>query len=94
MATGQKPDPDAHLITVLRTSDAGLVAVAKSVLEDAGLDYFLRGEALHYVVGWGGFNSAVGDAEFQVREEDAREAALLLARLEVPIAPVPENDEE
>jgi hypothetical protein len=94
MATGQKPEPDIHLVTILRTSDAGLVAVVKSILEDAGLDYFLRGDALHNVMGWGGFNSALGDAEFQVREADAPEATRLLARLEVPIAPVPENDED
>ena len=91
------PDPDIQLVTVLRTSDGGLVAVAKSLLEDAEIDYFVRGETLRNVMGWGGpgvFNSAIGDAEFQVREADAPDASRLLARLAQPgITLVPDDDD-
>jgi hypothetical protein len=42
------------LITVLRTSVVGTVAVAKSLLDDAGIDYFVRGETLRTYEGWDG----------------------------------------
>jgi hypothetical protein len=91
------PDPDIRLVTVLRSNDGGLVAVAKSLLEDAGIDYVVRGETLRNVMGWGGpgvFNNAIGEAEFQVREDDAPDASRLLARLEQPpIARVNEEDD-
>jgi hypothetical protein len=93
MAARFKPGPDIRLVTVLSTSDPGLVAIVKSLLDDAGLDYFVRGDALHNVIGWGGFNPALSDAEFQVREEDAEAATTLLARLAQPIAPVQPDDE-
>lgn len=79
------PDPNIELVTVFRTSDWGMAAIVTSLLEDAGIEYALRGDALRsFMGGWGGFNSALGDAEFQVREADAPEAARLLARLAEP----------
>jgi hypothetical protein len=78
------PDPDIRLVTIFRTSDADVVAVAKSILDDAGIDYVVAGEILLNVMGWsalGGFNSALGEAEFQVREADALDASRLLNRL-------------
>jgi len=93
----QPPDPDIQLVTVLSTSDAAMVAVAKSVLDGAGIDYVVRGERYMNVMGWGGpgvFNSALGEAEFQVREADAPDASRLLARLKQShIAPVPDPDD-
>jgi hypothetical protein len=93
----QPPDPDIQLVTVLSTTDAAMVAVAKSVLEGAGIDYVVRGERYMNVMGWGGpgvFNSALGKAEFQVREADAPDASRLLARLKQShIAPVPDQDD-
>ena len=84
------PDPDIRLVTILRTSEAGMVAVAKSILGDAAIDYFVAGETGLNVMGWsglGGFNSALGEAEFQVREADAPAASRLLARLDRPRIP-------
>ena len=89
--TRQAPDPDIRLVTILRTADAGLVAVVKSILDAADIDYFLRGETLHNVMGWSGpglSNGALGEAEFQVRESDAADATRLLARLTTRITPV------
>ena len=93
----QPPDPDIQLVTVLSTGDAAMVAVAKSILDGAGIDYFVRGERYLNVMGWGGpgvFSSALGEAEFQVREADAPDASRLLARLKQwRIAQVPGHDD-
>lgn len=51
----------------------------------------MRGETLLNVVGWNRFNSALGEAEFQVREVDAPAASRLLARLDQPLVP---NDDD
>ena len=78
-------DPDIRLVTVFATSDAGIHALVQSLLDDAGIDYAVRGDTLRNVLGWGGaavFNTALAPAEFQVREEDAARAAALLARLD------------
>jgi hypothetical protein len=85
-----EPDPDIRLVTVFATADPGVFALVTSLLDNEGIDYAVRGDTLRNVVGWGGpgiFNSAVGPAEFQVREEDATRAAALLARLERPDEP-------
>ena len=75
------PDPDIRLVTVLSTNDAGIVAIAKSLLDGGGIDYFLRGEFLRNVMGSGPLDSGLGQAEFQVRESDASDASRLLAQL-------------
>ncbi len=71
-----------------------MVAIAKSILDDAGIDHFVAGETRLNTEGWGGvggFNSAIGEAEFQVREADAPTASRLLARLHQPR--IPDNSE-
>jgi hypothetical protein len=76
------PDPDIKLVTVLSTGDVGLMAIAKSMLDSANIDYSVRGEALRNVMGWSGsLNSALGEAELQVREDDAPNASRLLTQL-------------
>jgi hypothetical protein len=83
------PDPDIRLVTVLRANDPGSVAVARSILDGADIDYFVRGETIRNLTGWGlgGFSSALGETEFQVREADAPAASRLLARLDQPLIP-------
>jgi hypothetical protein len=72
-------------VTVLETGDPGLVAVAKSLLESAGIQYFAKGEALQNLFGWGqfgtGFNPIVGVVQLQVAAEDAEDATALLRDL-------------
>ena len=84
---GPSPTPDVQLVTVFATGDAGLIAVAKSLLEAEGIDYLLRGEGLQDLFGFGritGFSYAMGPAEFQVRVEDVERARALLGDLEPP----------
>jgi hypothetical protein len=87
---GPIPEPDVELVTVLATGDAGLIAVAKSLLEAEGIDYFVRGEGLQDLFGVGriigGFSYAMGPAEFYVRAEDAGRARALLDDLQTSTA--------
>lgn len=81
---GPEPTPDVALVRVLASGDAGLIAVAKSLLEGEKIDYFVRGDGLQDLFGLGrmtGFNFAMGPAEFWVREDDAERARELLEGL-------------
>ncbi|SRR6266550_1696325 len=81
---GPEPTPDVELVCVLATGDAGLIAVAKSLLEAEEIDYFVRGDGLQDLFGLGriaGYGFATGPAEFLVREDDADRARELLAGL-------------
>lgn len=78
-------DPDIELITVFETADPALVAVAKSLLDSAEIEFLARGEGVQDLVGGGRVghvNLATGPVQFQVREEDAEEARTLLSELE------------
>lgn len=80
----QPPEPNLELLPVFRTGDAGLVALAKSLLEGDGIEYMARGDGLQDLLGWGrlaGFNPAVGPVEFVVRSDDAPRARALLRDL-------------
>lgn len=69
-------------VTVLETGDQALLAVAKSLLEEAGIHYFAKGEGVQDLFAWGrmgtGFNPFVGPVQLQVAAEDAEEASALL----------------
>ena len=74
---GPEPTPDAELVPVLATGDAGVIAVAQSLLEAEKIDFFVRGDGLQDLFGLGrmtGFSFAMGPAEFLVRAEDADRA--------------------
>lgn len=72
-------------VTVLETSDPALLAVAKSLLEDASIPYFAKGEAVQDLFGIGrlgtGFSPIVGSVELQVSSYDAAEARAVLIEL-------------
>src|SRR2546430_2016492 len=40
---GPEPTPDAELVRVFTTGDAGLIAIAKSLLDGEEIDYLVRG---------------------------------------------------
>jgi len=72
-------------VTVLETSDQGLIAIAKSLLEDADILCFAKGEAIQNLIGGGvigtGFNIAAGAIQLQVAADEADEARELLKDL-------------
>ena len=78
-------DPDLQLVPVFQTADAGLIALAKSLLGGEGIDYLVRGEGVQDLFGWGrfgsGFNPITGSPVFCVRQEDAERAQELLKDL-------------
>ena len=71
-----------EMVTVLETGDQTLVAVAKSILDSAGIPCIARNEALQNLFGWGsvgtGFNAAMGPIRLQVLREDEPVARELL----------------
>ena len=84
---GPEPTPDAELVPVLATGDAGVIAVAQSLLEAEKIDFFVRGDGLQDLFGLGrmtGFSFAMGPAEFLVRADDADRARELLNGLTAP----------
>ena len=88
-----EPEPAPEMVTVLETGDQNLMAVAKSVLDGAGISCAVRNERLQNLFGWGaipaGFNIAVGPIRLQVAPEDAKAATALLA-----VTPVPDPDDD
>lgn len=88
------PEADLKLVTVVRVGDPASIAVAKSVLQSAGIDFVTKNEFVQDLFGWGRFpsgtNLVMGPIELQVREEDAQDALELLKGID----PAPARDEE
>jgi hypothetical protein len=78
-------EPSLELATVVSSGDSGLIAVAKSLLQSAGIPFLVRGEAVQDLFGagraFGGFNIITGAIQLQVRSEDADDARLVLEDL-------------
>ena len=88
---GPDPTPDAELTSVFATGDAALILVARSLLDAEAIDYFVRGDGLQDLFGFGritGFSYVMGPAEFWVRAEDAERARALLKDLDTASPPV------
>jgi Putative prokaryotic signal transducing protein len=72
-----KQPNSAGPVTVLETSDPALLAVAKSLLEGEGIEFFAPGEDLQDLFAGGrlgGFNLFVGPVHLQVPADDAARA--------------------
>ena len=87
--------PDPEIETVFATGDPALVALAKSLLEDAKIEYFTKGYEIQDLIGigvLGGLNYVTGPVEFLVAGKDAPTARELLAHLDaVPDEPPDEE---
>ena len=68
--------PDVELVTVLTTGNDAVIPVAKSLLDDAGIEYLAKNEGFH-----GLFPVSRFRVEIQVRQDDEEEARQLLADL-------------
>jgi len=77
--------PPLDLVTVFKSSDPALVALAKSLLETAEIPFVARGEGIQDVIGWGRFPSGVnlltGPVELEIDAKDVEEAKTLLQDL-------------
>lgn len=80
----QQPPPAPDLVTVLETGSQSLLAVAKSILDSAGVPYVARNERLQDLFGWGrlgtGFNLAMGPVRLEVPRDRLEEARVLLTQ--------------
>jgi len=81
--------PDGDLVRVFATSDAALIPVVRSLLDDAGIGVMTQGEMVQDFFAWGrlfGTHPVVGPVEFFVRPDEADEAIKLLEGLGEPLA--------
>ncbi|MFN7941520.1 MAG: DUF2007 domain-containing protein [Thermoanaerobaculia bacterium] len=81
-------DDDLELVTVFEAVEPGLIAMVRSILEDAEIPFVTKGEEIQDLFGYGrlfsGFNPIVGAVEFQVRPRDEKTARSLLDDLSSP----------
>jgi len=84
VASSPSPGSDAAPIVVFETGDASIVPVVASLLTDAGIPFFSRGEAIQDLFAWGrvsGNNPVTGPVQFLVPPEHAIAARELLQAL-------------
>ena len=74
----EQDDPKAP-VTVFKTSDPGLLAIAQSLLEDADIHFFVAGQVMSGL--YPGPISPFGRPEIRVAAEHADEARELLKEL-------------
>lgn len=71
-----------RFVTILRTGNQGQIAIAKSLLDEAGIPYLAKSEGVQDLFGagrlGGGYNYITGPVEIQVRTSDESEALDLL----------------
>lgn len=76
----------SRLVTIFRTGHEGLVAVVKSILDEAQIPYLANGDGVQDLFGVGvlgtGFNPITGPVVFQVMPENAEYAKELLKDVE------------
>ena len=79
-------DPDVEVETVFESANPALIALARSLLDSAGIEFSTKGDMLQDLFGWGrfpgGVNLLTGPVTFLVRAEDAREARSILEDLQ------------
>ena len=80
-AQHEKEDHE-RLVTIFETGNEAVVAVVKSLLDEAKIKYLAQGEGVQDLFGVGvigtGFNPVTGPVEFKVMPEDAEYARELL----------------
>ncbi|MDP8221178.1 MAG: DUF2007 domain-containing protein [Candidatus Stygibacter frigidus] len=67
-------------VTVLKTYNLGTIAIAKSLLSDAGIDFTVKNENFGSI--YNGFYTVSGFIEIQVRNPDAETALETLEELQ------------
>lgn len=74
-----------RLVTIFKSGHEGLIALAKSILDEANIEYLIKNEGVQDLVGLGvfgtGFNPLTGPIQIQVLPEKEVEARELLKDL-------------
>ena len=85
------------LVTVFKSGHEGLIALAKSILDEAGIEYLVKNEGVQDLVGLGvvgtGFNPLTGPMCIQVLPENEEMANELLKGVEESTELNEEGDE-
>ena len=80
--TEQEKADHERLVTVYETGHEGIVALVKSIFDEAGIKYLAEGEGVQDLFGVGvlgtGFNPITGPVKFKVMPEDVTYAKDLL----------------
>jgi len=83
--TTRHEDTHPEPVTVFESSDTALLAVAESLLEEADIEFFAKGEGIQDLFAGGrigtGFNPVVGPVQLQVPADDVEEATAILREL-------------
>jgi hypothetical protein len=78
-------EDNSYAVTVFESGHEGLIALAKSMLDEAGIEYVVKGEGVENLLGVGvmgtGFNPVTGAIQIQVLDDKAEEARELLKDL-------------
>jgi hypothetical protein len=87
-----------RLVTVFKSGHEGLIAVAKSMLDEAEIKYLIKNEGVQDLVGLGvfgtGFNPLTGPIQIQVLPEDETYARDLLKDVEASEEVDDESEED
>lgn len=74
-----------RLVTIFKSGHEGLIALAKSILDEANIEYLIKNEGVQDLVGLGvfgtGFNPLTGPIQIQVLPEKESVAKELLKDL-------------
>jgi hypothetical protein len=80
-----KKEDKERFVTVFASGNKAIIAVAKSILDDAGIEYFAKNEGVEDLFGIGvvgtGYNILTGPIELQVVGKNKKEAKELLKDL-------------
>ncbi|CAN5551192.1 hypothetical protein BH10BAC5_BH10BAC5_09450 [soil metagenome] len=79
-------EDNIHTVPVFNSGNEAIIALAKSMLDEANIRYNVKGEGVENLIGLGvigtGFNSATGEIIIEVLETDEQQAKLLLKGLD------------
>lgn len=84
-----EPDSEpeyVELVSVFKSNNQADLLIAKSLLEDAGIEYFAKNET---AVGF--FAQGLGPIELQVRPDDVESSYEVLAAMDEPEDDIPRN---
>lgn len=94
----EEPIPDSEFVTVLEAGDPAELAFVESLLLDAGIPFFKKGESVQDLFGMGrlgtGFSLLTGPVAVLVPEEHAEAAIRLLEDVKEHPAETPELEAE
>ena len=86
LPTEDAPTPNAKIVPVFRTTDAMVLPIVTSLIESAGIEYFVQGAEALSLIPVGAAGSAVSRASLgaivHVHEEDAASVREILADAE------------